>query len=97
MTKGTYRFKDKDLSIDAARSALEKSGKKLKEVVEESRLSPSTPNNWFNGDTLHPTRPAMRKFMDACGYRLEEHWVSTHDTIKVNYRRVQPSFRIIRR
>lgn len=54
ITYKSYLFKEKDPVIDAMRTAFSDSKRTVKNVADESGVSPTTISNWFHGKTRKP-------------------------------------------
>jgi hypothetical protein len=79
LTYDTYHFTNVDPVIDEMRTALDESGHKASWVCGVSRLSISTPMNWFNNKTKRPQNASISAFMGALGYRRK--WVKDRELL----------------
>jgi hypothetical protein len=78
---GTYLFVEKDPVIDIVRTFTENEARRRKvpistvisEACSRAPLSPSTPANWFFGDTRRPISASVESYGRALGYRRK--WV----------------------
>ena len=66
----TYSFVDKDPIIDKTRTAVNDSGMSIKEISDNSRVSTSCMNAWFNGRTKRPQFATVNAVLRAVGKTL---------------------------
>lgn len=71
MAKTDYRFIQKDSIIDVIRTAMSRRGnispEHIRRTAYEAGISPSTIDNWLNGDTRRPLSITTRFALEALG------------------------------
>lgn len=73
MAKGLYKsyvFKDKDPIIDTVLTIVQDSKLTYGEISDNSGVSSSTLNGWFNGATRRPQFATTNAVLRSCGYTL---------------------------
>lgn len=70
LTYITYAFKDKDPVIDEMRTIVKDSGKSYAQISAESGVSPTTPRNWFYGNTRRPQFATVKAMAIALDHDL---------------------------
>lgn len=77
-TYATYSFRDKDPVIDEARTLTQQVAgtrdskafwKTARAAAIKARLSPSTPDGWFNGKTRRPQSASLEAYGRALGFK----------------------------
>ena len=67
---GSYSFHEKDPLIDYVRTAIQDSGKSLKQISDESHVGIATIYKWIYGQTKKPQAGTLQAVLLVCGYEL---------------------------
>ena len=84
----TFRWIDKDPTIDAIRSAVQAEKLNPNQVKDLSGVAAGTVNNWFNGGTRRPQNATLTAVSSAIGYVRHDR-LNRDGTVEVAYEKAR--------